>query len=103
MTATEADQIDFLKKAGMPITNEHRNTFTEVEPQRRLVYTSSVDFVPGVKPYQVTTSVDLEETSAGVRMLLTFEAMHDEHWTGLMLAGWESELGKLARVLATSR
>ena len=103
MTATEPDQIDFLRKAGMPISSQHRNTFTTVEAERRLVYTSSVDFVPGVKPYLVTTAVDLEATSGGVRMLLTIDAMHDEHWTGLMLAGWESELGKLGRVLAASR
>ncbi|MEP7105862.1 MAG: SRPBCC domain-containing protein [Chloroflexota bacterium] len=100
MTATEADQIDFLKKAGMPISTEHRNTFTEVDAQRRLVYTSSVDFVPGVSPYEVTTSVELEEKDGGVRLLLTLDAMHDAHWTGLMKAGWESELGKLGGVLA---
>ena len=35
----------------------------------------------------------------GVRMVLTFDAMHDEHWTQMAVMGRESELGKLARVL----
>jgi hypothetical protein len=29
--------------------------------------------------------------------------MHDEYWTNLAVMGWESELGKLERVLETSR
>jgi len=35
----------------------------------------------------------------GVRMVLTFDAMHDEHWTQMAVMGRESGLGKLARVL----
>jgi uncharacterized protein YndB with AHSA1/START domain len=30
MTATAADQVDFMKKAGMPLATEARLTFTEV-------------------------------------------------------------------------
>ena len=36
MTATAAAQIDFMKKAGMPLTNEQRVTYSEVVPRRRL-------------------------------------------------------------------
>ena len=35
----------------------------------------------------------------GVRMVLTFDAMHDEHWKQMAVMSRESELGKLARVL----
>jgi uncharacterized protein YndB with AHSA1/START domain len=99
MIATGSDQIDFLKKAGMPATTESRLTYTEVVPRRRLAYSQLADFIPGVEPYEVPTTVELESTPLGVRMTLTFEAMHDEHWTKMAVMGWESELGKLAKLL----
>jgi hypothetical protein len=99
MIATAPDQIDFMKKAGMPVTNEHRLTFTEIVPRRRLAYSHDADFIPGVEPYQVATTVELEARADGVRLVLTFDAMHDEHWTEMAVLGWESELGKLAEVL----
>jgi uncharacterized protein YndB with AHSA1/START domain len=101
MTATAPDQIDFLKKAGMPATTESRLTYTEVDPPRRLAYSQTADFIPGVEPYEVPTTVELETSPQGVRMTLTFTAMHDEHWTKMAVMGWESELGKLARLLAS--
>jgi len=99
MTATAPDQIEFLKKAGMPATTVSRLTYTEVVPPRRLAYSQTADFIPGVEPYEVPTTVELETTSRGVRMVLTFSAMHDEHWTNLAVMGWEQELSKLAKVL----
>jgi hypothetical protein len=33
-------------------------------------------------------------------MVLTLDPMHDETWTQRAVMGWESELGKLAKVLA---
>jgi uncharacterized protein YndB with AHSA1/START domain len=100
MTATAPDQVEFLNKAGMPLTHEIRVTFTEVVPPRRLAYTSVADFIPGVEPYDVATSVELHPSADGVRMVLAIDGMHDEHWTQLAVTGWEMELGKLARVLA---
>jgi uncharacterized protein YndB with AHSA1/START domain len=102
MTATAPDQIEFIKKAGMPLTHESRIIFTEITPPHRLAYTQIADFIPGVKPYDVATTVELEENAQGVRMVLTFDAMHDEHWTNLAVMGRESELGKLARLLEPS-
>ena len=99
MTAVGAPQVEFMKKAGMPVTQECRITFTEVVPRRRLAYIHLADFIPGVDPYDVATMVELYETAQGVRMLLTFDAMHDEEWTKRATMGWESELGKLAAVL----
>lgn len=99
MIATAPEQIDFLRKAGMPVTNEHRLRYTEIVPHRRLAYTHRADFIPGVEPYEVETTVELDVSPQGVRMVLTFDAMHDEHWTQLAVRGWESQLGKLAQVL----
>ena len=33
-------------------------------------------------------------------MVLTFDAMHDEQWTARAVAGHESELGKLDKILS---
>jgi uncharacterized protein YndB with AHSA1/START domain len=99
MTATAPPQVAFMKQAGMPLTTEARITFSEVTPPRRLAYQHLADFVPGVAPYTVATSIDLRATPEGVRMVLTFEAMHDGTWTQRAVMGWESELGKLAKVI----
>lgn len=99
MTATGAEQIEFMKKAGMPLAMKHEITFTEVRPPSRLAYTHLADFIPGVEPYDVAISVELFAKGDEVRMVLTIDAMHDEHWTNMAVLGWESELGKLARSL----
>jgi len=57
------------------------------------------DFIPGVKPYEVATTLELETIPEGVRLLLSLDAMHDEHWTKMAVMGWENELDKLGRVL----
>ena len=99
MTATAPDQVDFMRKAGMPIATEARLTFVDVDPPRRLAYNHMADFIPGVPPYLVATQVDLEPTDQGARLLLKIQAMHDREWTGRMVQGWENELDKLARLL----
>ena len=100
MTATGPEQAEYMKKAGMPLTTENRVTFTNIEPPRRLVYNELADFVPGVDPYEVETIVELSEVSDGVHLVLTFEAMHDDHWTRMAILGREGELDRLAKLLA---
>jgi uncharacterized protein YndB with AHSA1/START domain len=100
MTAIDPPQVAFMKKAGMPLTTEARITFTDVVPLERLAYVHLADFIPGVEPYDVATVVELHKTSGGVRMVLTFDAMHNDEWTKRAAMGWESEIGKLAAVLA---
>ena len=100
MTPTGPAQIEFMKREGMALTTELRATYTEVVPQRRLAYQAWADFIPGVEPYAVATIVELHPNAQGVRMVLTFDAMHDEQWTQRSVMGRESELGKLAKALA---
>jgi len=102
MIATGQAQMEFMKREGMPLTQECRVTYREITPHRRLAYTHLADFIPGIEPYNVETVVELQPTSQGVRMLLTIDAMHDEEWTQRALMGWEMELGKLAKVLEIS-
>jgi len=99
MIAQGADQVAFMKKAGMPLVTENRLTFTEIVPPRRLAYTNAVDFIPNTEPYEAGTVLELHPVPQGTRLVLTIEAMHDEHWTNMAVAGWEMELGKLARAL----
>jgi uncharacterized protein YndB with AHSA1/START domain len=100
MIATGPDQIAYMKQAGMPLSTPAKMTFTEVKPKTRLAYTNLVDFVPGVTPYAVATEVDFSAGQGGVTMTLTFDPMHDPMWTQQAKAGWEQQLGKLARLFA---
>jgi uncharacterized protein YndB with AHSA1/START domain len=99
MTATAPEQIEFMRGAGMPLTTPCKITYTEVAPKSRLAYTTLADFIPGVTPYEIATIVELQADGSSVHMILTFDAMHDEHWTEMARAGRESELNKLAKAL----
>jgi uncharacterized protein YndB with AHSA1/START domain len=100
MTATAPEQVAFMKQAGMPVTTECRVTYTEVSPPGRLAYKTLADFVPDVTPYEVTTVVDLQVTAGGVKLTITFDAMHDDLWTERARAGHESQMCKLDALLA---
>jgi uncharacterized protein YndB with AHSA1/START domain len=100
MTATAPEQVAFMKQAGMPVTTECRATYTEVSPPGRLAYKTLAGFVPDVTPYEVTTVVDLQVTADGVKLTITFDAMHDDLWTERARAGHESQMRKLDALLA---
>ncbi len=99
MTAVGPPQVEFMKSAGLPLTTEARIVYSEVLRHRRLAYLQLADFIPGVEPYDVATTVELQPGSSGVRMILTFDAMHDEEWTQRAVMGRESELARLAQAL----
>jgi uncharacterized protein YndB with AHSA1/START domain len=98
MTAVGREQVEFMKKAGMPLTVEARIRFTQVVHQKRLAYTSLADFIPGVMPYDVATEVEFQPDGKDVRMVITFDAMHSEEWTERARMGWEGQLSKLSAV-----
>jgi uncharacterized protein YndB with AHSA1/START domain len=102
MTAVAPEQVAFMKQAGMPLTTECKVTYVEVSPPGRLVYKTLTDFVPGIEPYDVETVVEITATSGGVKVTITFDAMHDDVWTERARAGHESQLRKLDALLATS-
>jgi len=100
MSAVAPEQIDYMKKAGMPVSTHHSLTFTEVSAPRRLAYVNTVDFVPDVEPYQIATLLELREVAGGgTHLVLTFDAMHDDRWTQLARMGHESELSRLEALL----
>ena len=99
MTAIDPPQVEFMKKAGMPLTQELRITYTEIVLLRRLAYVHVADFIPGVEPYDVATVVELQPIAEGVRMILSFDAMHSDEWTERAVMGWNSELDKLGALI----
>ena len=99
MIADAPDQIEFMKRAGMPLTHDAKITYVEIVAPRRLVYVHLVDFVPGVTAYDVHTVLDLEQTATGVHLRVELDPMQDDTWTQRSVMGWESELGKLASLL----
>lgn len=103
MTATAPEQIEFMRGAGMPLTTVSRKTFTEVKSPTRLAYLSLVDFVPDHEPYEFGTVVDLEQIGGRVKVVMTVDRMHDEVWTGRLVAGRENELENLGKVIAETR
>jgi uncharacterized protein YndB with AHSA1/START domain len=103
MTAIDPPQISFMKKAGMPLTQELRITYTEIVPLRRLAYVHLTDFIPDVEPYDVATVVELQRVAEGVRMILSFDAMHSDEWTQRAVMGWNSELGKLDALIVAGK
>jgi uncharacterized protein YndB with AHSA1/START domain len=103
MTAIDPPQIEFMKKAGMPLTQTLRITYTEIVPLRRLAYVHLTDFIPGVEPYDVATVVELQRVAEDVRMILSFDAMHSDEWTERAVMGWTSELGRLDALLVARK
>ncbi len=100
MTADEPAQVEFMKRAGMPLTTEAKLTYTAIVPGKSIAYTHKADFIPGVEPYDLGNKVEFFREGDHVRMVLTLDPMHSDEWTQRAVMGWESQLGKLARVIA---
>jgi uncharacterized protein YndB with AHSA1/START domain len=98
MTATGPSQIEFMQRAGMPLTTEARLTYTEVSPMQRLAYIHSVDFIPQVEAYDVATVVEFHAERNRVQMLVHLDAMHSDEWTQRAVGGWESQLSKVDKL-----
>lgn len=75
------EQIKFMEESGMDPEHNVRHRYDEIVPKRRLVQTHRVDFIPGVKPYEVQPSVEFQESGPEVRMIITIDPMHSEEWT----------------------
>jgi uncharacterized protein YndB with AHSA1/START domain len=98
MTAVAPEQVEFMKRAGLPLTNEAHATYRAVERPRSFSYDSLVDFVPGVAPYTIANDVELVPNGTEVKVILTMDALHDAEWTQRLIAGRKSQLDKLAEV-----
>lgn len=98
MVADTPQMVAAMKNMGQPISTECKGSFTEFRPLERLVLTQSIDFLPGVKPYDSTIMVDFFPVADGrVRMVVTLSRMHDAATTNMQKQGFTSQLSKLDR------
>jgi uncharacterized protein YndB with AHSA1/START domain len=100
MTATAPEQVEFMKRAGMPLSTKCQVTYTDVAAPRMLSYKTLADFIPDMTPYEVATVVQLQAVDEGVKVLISFDAMHDDIWTERARAGHESQMRKLDKMLS---
>ncbi|HEY3506250.1 MAG TPA: SRPBCC domain-containing protein [Actinocatenispora sp.] len=100
MTAVAPEQVAFMEQHGMPLATESRKYFTEIVGPERLGYRSVIDFVPDHEPYEQLTEVELTAVEQGTRVVMRVEPLHDEVWTGRLLAGRANELDNLAALVA---
>lgn len=100
MTATAQPQIEFMESMGMPLATTSRKTFVEVDENKKLSYNSLVDFVPDKEPYNFLTVVSLEPAEGGsTKVVMEMQPLHDEEWTGRLVAGRQNELNNLEKVV----
>lgn len=100
MIADSADAIAAMKQAGQPLSHGTRGRFTAFDPHTRLALTHTIDFLPGVTPYDSTMLVEFFPSGHQVRMVVTLDAMHDEQFSRMQETGFTSQLTKLDRRFA---
>jgi uncharacterized protein YndB with AHSA1/START domain len=100
MIADTPEMIAAMKQMGRPVSHEARTRFSEFQPHARLALTHTVDFVPGVPPYESTMAVDFLPAGDRVRMVVTLSPMHDEQMTRMSVMGFTSQVSKLDRRFA---
>jgi uncharacterized protein YndB with AHSA1/START domain len=100
MIAQGAEQIEFLRKAKMPATHRARGRFVVVARHERIYLSHTIDFLPGVMPYENTMRVVFVCEDEFVHMLIDVDAHVDQAWTSAATLGMESQLGKVPAALA---
>lgn len=100
MIAATPEMEKFMAGANMPSRHRAHIRYTEVAPNERLAYLHAADFIPNVPTYDVATTVEFRAKGDEIQLRLSFDPMHDDLWTQRQRQGWESELGKLGKVLA---
>jgi uncharacterized protein YndB with AHSA1/START domain len=96
MTATAPEQVAFVQKLGLPLSNDFRRTFTELLPPARLAYRSVIDFIPDQEPYEHLTTIDIQPAGEHTNLVMTLAPLHDAAWTQEYAAHRSNELDNLA-------
>lgn len=100
MIASAPEQIEFMKKANMPLSHGTRGRFEHITPLRHLELVHIIDFVPGMKPYEQRIRVEFSSDKGAARMVVTAEPHSTPEWTQRAAMGMESQLTKVPGVLA---
>lgn len=99
MTARAPEQVEAMKSLGLPLTSRTKNVYTEVVAPRRLALKTTVDFVPGVKPYELASEVEFRKVKDGTKLVFRSSKMHSRDWEEMARLGQMSQLEKLTRLL----
>jgi uncharacterized protein YndB with AHSA1/START domain len=100
MIAVGAQEIEFMKQVGMPVSHGTRGTFVEIVPLRRLAISHMIDFVPGLRPYANEMLVEFFPEGPSVRMVICVAEHPTAEWTQRATQGLESQLTKVPAALA---
>ena len=100
MIASGPEQIEFMKKANMPLALATRASFGEIAPLQHLELVHVMDFVPGMTPYEQRIRVEFSREHGAARMLIIVEPHTTPEWTQRAVMGMESQLTKVPGVLA---
>ena len=103
MIADAPEMIAAMRQMGQPVSHGTRGRFTEMKPYERLALTHTIDFLPGVAPYDNTMTVEFFPSGANVRMVVTLDPMHDDEFTKMSATGFGSQLTKLDRRFGGAR
>jgi uncharacterized protein YndB with AHSA1/START domain len=102
MTAIGAEQIASRLQFGLPLAIRSHKEFTELDEPYRLAYSSLIDFVPGIAPYQHRTVITLERTSSGTAVEMWVDPLHNREWTERIVLGRTNELDNLLRLVTAN-
>lgn len=96
MVADTPEAIAAMEDMNAPARQPCRGTFSAFEPERRLVLSQVIDFLPGIEAYDSTITVDFLPLEEGrVRMIVTLSQMHDAVTTAMQKEGFTSQISKL--------
>jgi len=95
LIADTPQMVAAMQELGRPRSHTTHARFAELEPRKRLVMTSVIDFLPGVARYESSITVDFSARGEHVRMVVTLDPMHTEEMSRLQGEGFSSQLGKL--------
>jgi uncharacterized protein YndB with AHSA1/START domain len=108
MIAADPEQIEFMKKANMPLSHGVGGRFVEIVPLQRLGISQMIDFIPGMRPYENKMLAEFFPEGQSVRMVITVDEHQAAEWTRRATQGMDSQLTKVpaaleARVRSRSR
>jgi len=101
MIAHTPEMIEAMRQMGLPPSNGIRARYAEFRPCERLTLVHMIDFLPGVRPFESTLTVEFFPSGDRVRMVVTLFQSHDEEFTQKQRLGFTSQLSKLDKRYAS--
>jgi len=98
MFAETPEMMAVMKELGLPASHFEHARFSEFRPPERLALAITMDFLPGVTPYEGVLTVDFFPSGESVRMVVTLSPMHDELFTKMAAEGLESQFRNLDKL-----